>query len=333
MMVVPRTILALAIVLFGGSFLGGCQSKVSQEAQGPALKLTVALRAAPDSGLIAIADEKGYFKAAGVEVSIKSYPAGLLALEAMCRGEADLATVADIALATKMFSEKSIRVVASIGFSTASQIVARKDRDIQTPSNLKGKRVGFTPDTTSDYFLHTFLLTEKIPPKEISAIPIPADKQAQALINGEVDAVSAFDVFAFQATKGLGENAIAWDCQNNLGYQWVLATNEGVLQSPEAVKRFLRALIEAENFATANEADAKAIVVRKLNLDPEMARQGWSKIRLNVSLSQSVVTSLRDFLHWKMTSEGKDGNPPEVLQYIYTGALDDVSPRSVTIFR
>jgi hypothetical protein len=34
-----------------------------------------------------------------------------------------------------------------------------------------------------------------------------------------------------------------------------------------------------------------------------------------------------------MASEGKDGNPPDVLQYIYTGALDEVSPRSVTVFR
>ncbi len=332
-MVGRRTVLAFALVSFGASFLSGCQSKEAREAQTPPLKLTVAVRAASDSGLIAIADEKGYFEEAGVEVSMKFFPAGLLALGAMSRGEADLATVADIALATRMVREKTIRVVASIGFSTASQIVARKDRFIESPSDLKGKSIGFTLDTTSDYFLYTFLLTENIPPEEIRAVPIPADRQAKALIEGEVDAVSAFDVFAYEAKKKLGEGAIAWDCQNNLGYQWVLAANESISQSPEPVRRFLRALIKAERFAMADEENARSIVVRKFNLDPETVQQTWSKVRLNVSLGQSVVTSLRDYLRWKMDSEGKTGDPPDVLPYIYTGALDDVSPKSVTIFR
>jgi ABC-type nitrate/sulfonate/bicarbonate transport system substrate-binding protein len=323
----------LALILVAILVFSGCQTGVERGAQDPPLKLSIAVRPAPDSGLIAIADEKGYFNEAGMEVSTRLYPSGLLALEAVVRGEAQMATVADVAFVPKMLESQPVRVVASIGFSTGSQIVARKDRSIQEPSDLKGKRIGFSPDTTSDYFLYTFLLTENISPTGITAVPIPPGMQTEALVKGDVDAVSAFDVYAFEAKKRLGENAVSWDCQNNLGYQWLLAAGESLTHSPEPIKRFLRALMKAESFLLANEAEAKSIIVRKWSLDPEFVRLWWSEIRLNVSFNQSIITSLSNYGRWKMNKEGKSETPPDVLDFIYTGALDEVAPRVVTIFR
>jgi len=88
--------------------------------------------------------------------------------------------------------------------------VARKDRNIQNPSDLKGKKIGFSAGTVSDYFLYAFLMTENIPPKDVMLVDIPADRQVEAIVKGDVDAVSAFEIFAFEAEKLLGENAVSW---------------------------------------------------------------------------------------------------------------------------
>lgn len=325
----PVLLLYVVVLLHGG----GCHSGGERESRSSPMELSIGVRAAPDSGLIAIADDKGYFRKAGVKVATTVYPSGRQALEAMVRGEVQLATVADIAFASMMLENSPVRVVASIGFSTASQIVARKDRNIRSPSDLRGKRVGYSPDTTSDYFLHTFLLIEHIPPREIVSVPIPPHLQATSVINGDLDAVSAFDEYAFEAKKGLGERAVFWDCQNNMGYQWLLAAGESLTGSPEALKRFLGALLEAEEFSLANQDEAKKIVIRKLDLDPELVEDSWSKIRLSVSFSQSVIDSLRSYSKWKLVKEGQSGDPPDALDFIDTGALDGVAPKVVTIFR
>jgi len=54
----------------------GCQSGVERVPAGPPIKLSLAVSPATYSGLIAIADEKGYFKDAGLEVSQSLHPSG-----------------------------------------------------------------------------------------------------------------------------------------------------------------------------------------------------------------------------------------------------------------
>ncbi len=126
-----------------------------------------------------------------------------------------------------------------------------------------------------------------------------------------MDAVSAFDVYAYEAQKRLGENAVVWAVQNYLGYHWLLAVKEDLTQSPEPIKRFLRALLKAEDFPSRPEDEAKSIVTRKLGLDPEFMQQVWDMTPLNVTLNQSLLTSLENFARWKKKKEGKSGEPAE----------------------
>lgn len=311
----------------------GCQPGGEKTPEGPPLKLSLAVSPATYSGLIAIADEKGYFKEEGLDVEMNLYPSGREALDAVCRGEAQAATVADIAFSSKALEEPSIRVLASIGTTVGSQIVARRDRGIQKPSDLKGKRVGFSSNTVSDYFLYAFLMTENIPLKDITAVDIPAGRQVEAIVNGDVDAVSAFEIFAFEAKERLRENALSWDSQNNLGYHWFLVAKEIFTRSPESLRRLLKALIKAEEFIRANEKESMSILVRKWGFDPAYLRESWPRTRLNVSFGQSIVTSLQNYTGWQMSKEGKAEDPPDVLNYLHTGVLDEVAPKLVTIFR
>jgi NitT/TauT family transport system substrate-binding protein len=183
----------------------GCQQKAEREAQTAPTRLILAVQPAPYSGLIAVAVEKGFFKQAGVEVTIKLYPSGLDALTKMQGGEAQVATVSDMAFASRMNEDPSLRVVASIELTVGNQIVARKDRNIREPADLKGKKIGFTPNTVSDYFLYAFLLTNHLSPDDANVVSIPAARQVEAVVKGEVDAVSAFEIYAFVAKEQLGK--------------------------------------------------------------------------------------------------------------------------------
>jgi ABC-type nitrate/sulfonate/bicarbonate transport system substrate-binding protein len=307
-------------------FSQGCPSRT--EPPGPQLELSLGVRSAPYSGLIAVADEKGYFTEAGLEVDLKLYPSGRAALEAVCSGEIQVATVADIAFAAKALEDPSIRVLASIGTTLGDQIIALRDRGIEHPEDLRGKRIGVTSGTTSDYFLYTFLISENISLEQVTVVNIPAAEQVEALISGHVDAVAAFEIFASQARNRLGDKAVYWDSQNNLAYHWLLAFRTDLTDRPEALKRLMRALIKAEKFARAHQEETKAIILQK-----------WGgellplKTRLNVSYGQSIVTSLQNYSRWHLLKSGRESELANVLNYLHTGVLDEVAPERVTIFR
>ncbi len=311
----------------------GCQPERKPESQRSSLKVSLALAIAQYSGLIAIADAKGFFEECGIEVSAKEYPSGLAAVEALIRGEAQMATGADFVMATKIFDDPSLRVVASIGSAGGSKIVARKDRNIHKPSDLKGKKVGFSRGTTSEYYLDAFLMANTIPFREVNSVNIPVTGIVDAIVRGEVDAISAWDLYAYSAEKRLGGKAVSWPAQNYLDYYWLLIAKEELTRSPEPVKRFLRALLKAEDFLLANNNEAKNILSRRWNFDPEFISETWEKTRLNVTLNQSMITSLENLARWKMSKEGKLGEMPNYLKHIYTGAMDEVEPRAVTLFR
>lgn len=328
-----KTKLLAAALLILCLIMWGCQSNEKGTSSTSVLKLSLAVSSPHYSALIAIADEKGYFKAEGLEVALTSHASGLEALEMVCLGKAQVATVADIAFSAKVTEDPSLRVLASIGTIIGSQIVAREDRKIHDPADLKGKRVGYSVGTVSDYFLYAFLISEDIPVKEVTAVNLPPARQTDAVVNGEVDAVSAFEIFAYEARKRLGANAVSWESQNNLAYHWLLATNEAVIQSPEPLKRLLRALLKADDYVRDHEAETKSALVRTWGFDPDFLKESWPRTRLNVSFSQSIVISLQNYAVWQRQKEGKEPEPPDVLNYLHTGILDAVAPGTVTIFR
>ncbi len=83
---VPHITLSVVLLLAAA----GCRPEGKREAARAPLPLTLAVQPAPYSGLIAVADEKGFFKQAGVELKIKRYASGRDSLRAMMGGEAQV---------------------------------------------------------------------------------------------------------------------------------------------------------------------------------------------------------------------------------------------------
>ncbi len=326
----PWLAFLLLIAISAGT---GCQPQGEREPRNSPVKVSLALVPNSYSGLIGIADAKGFFGECGLEISAKEYPSGREAVEAVMRGEVQVATGADIVMATKVFDDPSLRVIASIGSSGANEIVARKDRNIHVPADLKGKKIAHSPGTSSEYYLDAFLLANAIPAGEVNMVNAPPANIADALVSGEVDAMSSWDVNVYSARKRLGENGVSWPAQNYLDWYWLLIVREEMTVSPEPLKRFLRALLMAEGFVLANENEARNILARKWGFDPEFIGEVWEKTRLNVTLNQSMITSLENFARWKMKKEGKFEPIPNYLRFTFTGVLDEVEPRTVTLFR
>ncbi len=94
------------------------------------LRLGLALQ--PSSALAIIAQEKGFFAAQGLNVSVKEYPSGKRALhEGLFQGEVDLITTTEVPVVIASLNRTDLCIIASLfSANNVNRIVARKDSGI-----------------------------------------------------------------------------------------------------------------------------------------------------------------------------------------------------------
>lgn len=301
----------------------------------PPAPMKVALATTPSiySGLIAVADAEGYFRDAGLDVMLQEYPSDSTAMDKLSLGEVQMATATDLTFMGTARNDPSLGIVASIASADTVVVVARKDRRILAPFDLKGKKIGVGFKSRGPYYLSSFLLVNAIPAAAVTLVDISPEKLVNALADGQVDAILTWDAQAFEAKKRLGDLVVTWSAQNRQEFYWVLAVKDPA-NSREAVKRTLTALKRAEDFVLLHEDEAKGIIMRRWGFDPQFMRQFWSVTKLRLTLDQALVISLEDGAAWKLGAGAQQaGALPDVLDYISTSALEEVDPKAVTILR
>ena len=127
---------------------------------GPLERVTIGISATSLlASLVHIAEKRGYFLEEGIDVEVKGYPTGKAALAATLSGEVDMGTVADTPIVSNSFERNDFAVILTIVDSAQhSKVLTRKDRDINTPQDLIGKKIATTIGTTAHFFMVTFSL-------------------------------------------------------------------------------------------------------------------------------------------------------------------------------
>jgi NitT/TauT family transport system substrate-binding protein len=324
-------ITVLIVVAFLLNGIIGC----SREQSAPKHeKITIAVSPWPASTPLYIAHEKGYFRDQGLDATLHSYTSGHLGLDAMLSGKADIATAGDTPIARAAIDSKPVAVVATVSeITSAILIIARKDRGISAPDDLRGKKIGLALGSAAEFFLHVYLTTSYINPKEVRIVNIAADKIVDALLNGEVDAVSTWSPFTIVLREKLGSNALILHDPNIYTMTWnIAATQDFVKTNPERIKRFLRAVIRANSFINEHPDEARTISAKHIGTDSPLFEKEWKAYNFTAVLDQSLILNLEDQARWMIKREaGSAQRPSNFMDFIYTDGLKAVQPEAVTI--
>ncbi len=329
-----RTLLMLlALVLCTSIF--AC-TRQEEKGAGPPEKVTIAYSATTDAVLAEVAQVKGYFLQEGLEVTPHLHPYGKRALEDLQAGKADFATVAETPVMFAIMKGDKISVIATIQHSKkGNAIIARRDRGILTPEDLKGKRIAATLGTTSDFFLDAILGVRGISRKDVEVFDLKADKMADVLAHGDIDAVSTFTPYVTFTQKKLGNRVITFLDKDI--YRWtfnIVATQEFIRKNPDKVRKMLKALVRAEVFVRENPAEAQKIVTDFSGIDIGIVRDIWADTSFTVSLDQPLILALEDESRWAI-KRGLTGSSkvPNYLDYVYLDGLESVNPKAVRIIK
>ena len=102
------TALIVIGILVGGYFW---LSQEKAEYTGPVEKITVASAEYLTGTLVYVAEDQGFFKKNGLEVTIKDYGSGKACADALMAGEADISTSADNVFVSNSFKHADLRVL------------------------------------------------------------------------------------------------------------------------------------------------------------------------------------------------------------------------------
>lgn len=305
-------------------------------AQAPPERVTIAYATLPNSALLAVAWQKGYFTEEGLEAVPQPHPFGKIAMEALIAGKADFATSADIPVLFAVLKGEPIAPVGVIQTSSKNEaIVALKSRGISTLADLRGKRIGMTPGTNGEYLLDAYLTAQLIRRDEVTAVPLAPDAMIGALRAGAVDAISTWNPIVAEARKAFGADAVTLADTRLYTELFFLSTQRAFASSrPEAVRKVLRALLKAEGFIAGNRAESVALAADFLKLDPVSLGEIWDDFEFRLTLGQEVVVTLENEARWAIKRGLTPATAvPNFLDRIYLDGLATVKPEAVTILR
>lgn len=288
------------------------------------------------SALIMVAEDQGFFSKEGVDVMVKYYASGKLALNGMFSGEVDLATPAETPIVFSSFERMDFSILATTGSSdNEAKIVARKDSGIQKPGNLQGKRIATQEGSAVHFFLHSFLIKHGLSEKEIKLSFKHPDELVPALANGEIDAFSMREPYVSRAKTLLRNNIVVFEEPGlYLKTYNLVAFHTFIKDRLQAVKSALQALIKSEEFIKKYPKRAQKIVSNKTGVKESEVASLWPDLRFEVSLEQSLLSSLENEARWAIRNKLTDRTKvPNYLSFIYLDALKAVKPKGVTIIR
>ena len=171
----------------------------------PAKPLTVGLLRAPASAIVDLAEQRGWFKEAGVQINevLFAQAAGPKIVQALGGGSVGLSFVNSTAALLGMAGGQMPLRFISIATDPSKLFAVLAQPGIDGIPSLAGKRVACTAGTGLQYFLARILAKFNMTMKDIEFVNLPAADGQAAFVAGRVEAVvpSVNGRFSIMSTK------------------------------------------------------------------------------------------------------------------------------------
>ncbi|HEY6834697.1 MAG TPA: aliphatic sulfonate ABC transporter substrate-binding protein, partial [Pseudolabrys sp.] len=164
-------------------------------------------------------------------------------------------------------------------------LVTRKDTNIKTIADLKGKRVAVTRGTDPHIFLVRALQKVGLTEKDITPVLLQHPDGATALIRGDVDAWAGLDPMMAQAEVRDGAQLFYRDADANT-YGILNVREEFAKEHPDLVKRVLVVYETARKYAVAHPDEVEKSFIAATKLPKEIVEK---QLRERTDLSNGTI--------------------------------------------
>ena len=285
---------------------------------------------------IFVAQNKGFFKHEGLDVSLLNLSHGTANLNAILQGKADIAASSETPFLRSVVAKNDLSIIATT-FTAEHHLalVARKDHGINSFQDLRGKTIAVTMGSNGEYFLDILLSMNGMIADQVTRKHVKPLKIVQAITSGSVDAIVTWAPTHQEAQNILGDNSQVFYADEIYSPSFIVVATQNYIQdNPIILKKFLMALDKASKFILSSPAEARKIVSKQSKIDISLLEDLSSSLIFKLTLSQFLLTILNNQAEWEIKRAGNSlENVPNFLDHIHFETLDSINPDAISIIR
>lgn len=300
----PKLASTVALAVAAATLLAACGGGSSTAASSTASDGTTSITVLRSTGStfepLYIAETQGYFKAAGLTVTIKEGAADTSQnAPSVLNGEAQFGQTDSSGFLKAAAQGIPVQIASGLQSSTdgtpSDGLIVKPDSPITSMADLSGKTVALPALGGTIQFICEYLAREAgIDPKTINFVALPTTGLNDAVSNGQVDAGYTFATF-LDAAKASGMRIIGKGTNSLPGIpQAVLfATSDWLTANADAAKKFADAISKAIDYANANPDAVRAVDTQYTKLPADYIKNRTIQ-PFNASVNTTVLKTVAD---------------------------------------
>lgn len=252
-----------------------------------------------------IAEQQGFYKEAGVSVRHEIISVGKTAMDAALAGTVDVGVIVDTNLSFVSFRDNDLKVIATILRHSTDGLVECSPELELNANEIRGKRVGYFPATTSHIFLVRWLINVGLTMKDIHPVILQPTVMTQAIKTKAVDVVSIWNPWRVKLIAQIGT-----DCKESISssalypsYAYLAVRTSTLKNRERALRKFLHALLKADEFVSKNKQQAITAYENFTNMDTESTASVWNYSEPRLELSNLSSKVIGETINWLSVNE------------------------------
>jgi len=232
----------------------------------------------PKHGIFFVALEKGYYKEAGLDVTIVPGSGSLVAVQMVAAGR-DTFGFADAG--TMILGRAQGAMVKDVGMIHAKSpfsVITLKKYNIKTPKEFEGKSIASEPGGSSFIMLPIFFKLAGVDASKVKVIPTDPTSKVPGLLAGRFEGVGSYLVSDPPVIVASGEEPVVF-AYTDYGFKMysngLIASDKQIQEDPDLVRRFVQATFKGIKYANDHPDEAAQILVKHVpEINPKAAKMG-----------------------------------------------------------
>ena len=283
----------------------GLSASVWAQSAGKLDKVVVAGWSKPITEItnLLVEEDKGFFKARGIELGYVPGAGGGDALRNLLSGQADVAFTDPGSFFAALDKGEKLRAIYDIYPQNVFNVVSLKSQNIRQPADLKGKRIGvYSLASGTRQNLQVLLNQAGLTESDVTVV-VTGLLNFAPLMQGQVDATAATDTgLLVGRQKGLGDvNVMEIKNHLNISSDFFVVREDTYQQKKDVLKRFLHAYQDSAKWMMQSPEEAAKLAV-KVAIDGQNPSMNLDIIRLRNESSVSATTDQRGLGAFDMVS-------------------------------
>ncbi|MBN6040085.1 ABC transporter substrate-binding protein [Amycolatopsis sp. 195334CR] len=242
---------------------------------------------------VVVADKLGYFRDAGISVRVKNLNSGVPVVQGVVGGSLDIGASSIEPVVNAHAQGGGLVVIGSYADRLTVSLVT--PREIATPADLRGKRLGVQQVGAFREVMTRMVLTgAQLTPEDVTYVPTDADSYTSALLQGTIQSAVLQQEQVADAQRRDGDLHVLVDLdrvQPDYFYGAYFVTRAWLAENRDTAVKFLTAIVRAHRYMYTDREGTLPVVAEATGFEPQVVGTAY-----DVLLGQKGVFPVNDGL-------------------------------------